>query len=320
MRVGAHLPVIDFAGRGWRPGELGAYVDVARQLGYGAVGVNDHLVFQRPWLDGIVALASVVDRSGDMRLATTVSLPVVRGPAALAKAAAALDIVSGGRLVLGVGPGSSPGDYEVAGVDFDERWPRLDESIRVLRTYLGGGGPAFEGRFYAAGSALRPRPTGPQGPPIWIGSWGSEAGLRRVARLGDGWLASAYNASPAQVAAARLRLGAALERAGRSLDGFACALATLWTYVTDDGPTREVHLSALGRMLNRPPDQLTQRVLIGPAPDCAATLRAYVEAGIDQVFIWPLADPHDQLERFMRDVVPLVPLVPSRGGPASGSS
>jgi alkanesulfonate monooxygenase SsuD/methylene tetrahydromethanopterin reductase-like flavin-dependent oxidoreductase (luciferase family) len=306
MLFGAHLPLIDFDGHGCRPGELGAYVDVARQLGYGAVGVNDHLVFQRPWLDGIVALASVVERSGDMRLATTVSLPVVRGPASLAKAAAALDIVSGGRLVLGVGPGSSARDYDLAGLDFDERWQRLDEAIRVLRTYLRDG-PAFEGRFYAAASALQPRPTRTEGPPIWVGSWGSEAGLRRVARLGDGWLASAYNASPAQVAAARLRLGAALERAGKGLDGFPCALATMWTYVTDDGPAREAHLSALGRMLNRSPEQLRQRVLVGPAQDCAATLGAYVEAGIDRVFIWPLADPHDQLELFLREVVPLMP-------------
>src|SRR4051812_48384801 len=171
MRYGAHLPVIDFDGRGWRPGDLGSYVDVARQLGYGTVAVNDHLVFQRPWLDGIVALASVVERSGDMRLATTVSLPVIRGPASLAKAAAALDIVSGGRLVLGVGPGSSVHDCEIAGVDFDERWQRLDEAIRVLRTYLRRDEPAFEGRFYAATATLRPPPTRPEGPPIWIGSW-----------------------------------------------------------------------------------------------------------------------------------------------------
>jgi alkanesulfonate monooxygenase SsuD/methylene tetrahydromethanopterin reductase-like flavin-dependent oxidoreductase (luciferase family) len=306
MRWGVHLPVIDFPGRGWQPGDLSSYVDLARRLGYDTVAVNDHLVFQRPWLDGIVALASVVERSGAMQLATTVALPVVRGPAALAKAAAALDVVSGGRLMLGVGPGSSARDFDLAGVDIDERWPRLDEAIRALRTYLGSGESAFEGRFYAAASALQPPPVRPGGPPIWIGSWGSAAGLRRVARLGDGWLASAYNASPAQVAAARLRLGAALARAGKSLDGFPCALATTWTYVTDNGPAREAQLSVLARMLNRPPDQLGERVLIGPARDCAATLRGYVQAGIDRVFIWPLADPHEQLERFMREVVPLV--------------
>ncbi|WP_328472811.1 LLM class flavin-dependent oxidoreductase [Actinoplanes sp. NBC_00393] len=292
MRFGVHLPLVDFDGRGWLPGELGSYVEVACRLGYAAIAANDHFVFQRPWLDGIVALASVVERSGDMSLATTVSLPVLRGPAALAKAAAALDIVSGGRLILGVGPGSSASDYRLAGVEFDERWPRLDESIRALRTYLGSG-PAFDGRFYSADAALQPRPAA--GPPIWIGSWGSAAGLRRVARLGDGWLASAYNTSPAQVAAARLKLG----------DGFPCALATMWTYVTDDRPTSEAHLNRLGEMLNRPPDQLRHQVLIGPAQECAATLRAYAGAGIDHVFIWPLADPHDQLERFMSEVVPL---------------
>jgi alkanesulfonate monooxygenase SsuD/methylene tetrahydromethanopterin reductase-like flavin-dependent oxidoreductase (luciferase family) len=293
MRFGAHLPLIDFDGHGWQPGELASYVDVARRLGYATIAVNDHLVFRRPWLDGIVALASVVERSGDMALATTVALPVVRGPAALAKTAAALDILSGGRLVLGVGPGSSARDYGLAGLDFEERWARLDESVRALRTYLRGE------------SALQPRPSRPDGPPIWIGSWGSPAGLRRVAGLGDGWLASAYNAAPDQVAAARRRLGAALERAGKGLAGFPCALATMWTCVTDDGARREAQLAALGRMLNRPVDELRQRVLVGPATDCAATLRAYAEAGIDQVFIWPIVDPHEQLERFMAEVAPL---------------
>jgi alkanesulfonate monooxygenase SsuD/methylene tetrahydromethanopterin reductase-like flavin-dependent oxidoreductase (luciferase family) len=130
-----------------------------------------------------------------MLLATTVSLPIVRGPAALAKAAAAIDILSGGRLLLGVGPGSAARDYQVVGHPFEERWSRLDESVRVLRSQLKGSAPPFEGRFYNTAEELEPRPNRPNGPPIWIGSWGSEAGLRRVARLGDGWLASAIQIS-----------------------------------------------------------------------------------------------------------------------------
>ena len=73
---------------------------------------------------------------------------------------------------------------------------RGEIAVRVLRTYLRSDEPAFEGRFYAAASALQPRPTRPKGPPIWIGSWGSEAGLRRVAQLGDGWLATVAHAGP----------------------------------------------------------------------------------------------------------------------------
>jgi alkanesulfonate monooxygenase SsuD/methylene tetrahydromethanopterin reductase-like flavin-dependent oxidoreductase (luciferase family) len=306
MKYGAHLPLIDFDGRGWSPGELASYTTSARQLGYGFVSANDHLVFQRPWLDGIVALASVVERSGEMQLATTVCLPVVRGPVALAKAAAAFDILSGGRLILGVGPGSSEHDYESVGLSFDERWPRFDESIRVLRAHLRIGAPEFEGRFYSTKLALQPRPRRADGPPIWIGSWGSPAGLRRVARLADGWLASAYNLSPAHVSAARAKLGAALARSGRRLDGFPCALATMWTYVTEDHRERERHLSALAGVLNRPAAELNGRVLVGSAEACAATLRAYADAGIDHVFVWPLADAPEQLERIMRDVAPRV--------------
>jgi alkanesulfonate monooxygenase SsuD/methylene tetrahydromethanopterin reductase-like flavin-dependent oxidoreductase (luciferase family) len=307
LGYGAHLPLIDFDGRGWRPGSVTSYARAARQLGYGALAVNDHLVFQRPWLDGIVALASVVEHSGDMQLTTTVVLPVVRGPAAVAKAAAALDILSGGRLVLGVGPGSSRRDYDVAGLRFDERWPRFDEAVRVLRAHLdGAAAPPSPGRFYATTETLQPHPNRPRGPVIWIASWGSDAGLARVARLGDGWLASGYNATPARVAGARAMLAAALGRNGRRLDDFPCALATLWTYVTDDRRAAETHLTGLAAMLARPVDQLADRVLIGAAEQCAAVLRAYADAGIDRVFIWPVADAEDQLARFMQDVVPLV--------------
>jgi alkanesulfonate monooxygenase SsuD/methylene tetrahydromethanopterin reductase-like flavin-dependent oxidoreductase (luciferase family) len=306
LAYGAHLPLIDFDGRGWRPGSITSYARAARQLGYGALAVNDHLVFPRPWLDGIVALAGVVEHSGDMQLTTTV-LPVVRGPAAVAKAAAALDVLSGGRLVLGVGPGSSGRDYNIAGLPFDERWPRFDEAVRVLRAHLGGAAaPPPAGRFYPTTETLRPVPSRPDGPPIWIASWGSDAGLTRVARLGDGWLASGYNATPARVAGSRAILAAALARDGRRLDGFPCALATVWTYVTDDRRTGEAHLTELAAMLARPADQLADRVLVGPPEQCAAVLRAYADAGIDRVFIWPVADAEDQLARFMQDVAPLV--------------
>jgi alkanesulfonate monooxygenase SsuD/methylene tetrahydromethanopterin reductase-like flavin-dependent oxidoreductase (luciferase family) len=302
MQFGAHLPLIDFDGRGWRPESLTSYVRHARRLGYRTVTVNDHLVFRRPWLDGIVALASVVEASGDVQLATTIALPVVRGAAALAKAAAALDILSGGRLILGVGPGSSAGDYDHAGVPFEQRWRRFDESVRQVRACLGADAPAL---------ALQPRPVRPGGPPIWIASWGSDAGLRRVARLGDGWLASAYNTSPAQVAAGRTKLAAALDRPGRRLHGFPCALATMWTYVSTDRRACQVHLAQLAAMVNRSVESLAGQVLVGHPEQCGAILRAYAEAGIERVFIWPLDDAEEQLTRVMRDVVPLVRQGPS---------
>jgi alkanesulfonate monooxygenase SsuD/methylene tetrahydromethanopterin reductase-like flavin-dependent oxidoreductase (luciferase family) len=306
MQYGAHLPLIDFDGSGYRPGDLASFTDAARETGFAALSANDHFVFQRPWLDGIVALASVVERSGGLTLATTVSLPVVRGAVALAKAAAALDIISGGRLVLGVGPGSSARDYDAVGLRFEERWPRLDEAVRVLRAHLKPDAPAFEGRFYDSTAVLEPRPNRADGPPIWIGSWGSDAGLRRVARLGDGWLASAYNTSPDEMAAGRAKLYDALAAAGKDATSFPIALSTIWTYVTSDASKAQKRLEDIAKMLNRPPDSVAPQVLIGPPEECAAKLRAYAAIGIQLLFLWPIADPNSQLELFQSDVAPLV--------------
>src|SRR3712207_2635387 len=184
---------------------LEATVDTARDCGFAAVAANDHLVFQTPWLDGPTALASVTGRSGEMALATTVSLPVLRGPVPLAKALTAIDILSGGRLVAGLGPGSSERDYRVVGIPFEERWQRFDEAVAVLRALLRGEHMPERPRYCPAplDLELSPPPPRPEGIPLWIGSWGSSAGLARVARAGDGWLASAFNTTPDRVSDAR---------------------------------------------------------------------------------------------------------------------
>src|SRR5213592_1664266 len=97
-------------------GRLVEAVDTARDCRFAAVSANDHFIFQTPWLDGPTALASMIERSGELTLATTVSLAVLRGPVPLAKALAAIDVLSGGRLVAALGPGSSQRDYDALGV------------------------------------------------------------------------------------------------------------------------------------------------------------------------------------------------------------
>ena len=107
-----------------------------------------------------------------MTLATTVAVPVLRGPAATAKILAAIDLLSGGRLLVGLGPGSSARRYELVGVSFEERWKRLDEAVETLRAHWRADAVAFEGEFYStAGFTLAPTPVQRPGPPIWIGSW-----------------------------------------------------------------------------------------------------------------------------------------------------
>jgi alkanesulfonate monooxygenase SsuD/methylene tetrahydromethanopterin reductase-like flavin-dependent oxidoreductase (luciferase family) len=244
-----------------------------------------------------------------MTLVTTAGLPVVRGPVPLAKSLAALDILSGGRLVAGVGPGSSAGDYALAGLAFEDRWRRFDEALQVLRVLLHGGA-GFEGEFYATnGVVLEPRPVQRPGPPIWVASWGSPAGLRRVARLGDGWLASAYNTTPERFREGLDRLAEELRRAGKAPERFPTAIATAWLHVTEDTAAAERTLGeVLAPMVHRPVEALRSApLLIGPAEVCAERLSAFVAAGARRIFVWPLGDEVRQLELFRERVTSLVP-------------
>ncbi len=269
---------------------------------------NDHFIFSTPWLDGPTALAAVIERSGDLELATTISLVSLRGPVALAKTLAALDVLSGGRLVAGLGPGSSKADYDALGVPFDDRWKRFDEAVAVLRHLLQPDRDAPDTSFFSLPDAdLLPAPARAGGIPIWIGSWGSEAGLRRVARLADGWLASAYNTSPAGFASGSELLDRELRERGRDLEGFPKALGTMWTWVTEDRGDRDrVLRTVLGPLLKRDPDELGEQVCVGSAEHCAELLSSYADVGCRRVFIWPLGDEARQLELVAGEVAPQI--------------
>ena len=220
MELAVHLPLMEFGDEGQSLARLNATVDAARECGFAAVSANDHFVFATPWLDGLTALAAVIDRSGEMALATTISLVSLRGPVPLAKALMAIDLLSGGRLMAGVGPGSSERDYEAVGTPLDEKWKRFEEAVRILRALLNQEHPSLAMKYYTAPDvALAPAPRQEGRVPLWIGSWGSPAGLRRVARLGDGWLASAYNTTPQQFSSARERLAEELAAQGRRAEG-----------------------------------------------------------------------------------------------------
>jgi alkanesulfonate monooxygenase SsuD/methylene tetrahydromethanopterin reductase-like flavin-dependent oxidoreductase (luciferase family) len=305
--LGVHLPLIRFGDDELSLERLAVVVDAATECGFAAVSANDHLVFQAPWLDGPTALAAAIERSGELTLATTVSLAVVRGPVQLAKALAAIDLLSRGRLVAGVGPGSSHRDYDAAGVPFEERWPRFDEALRVMRALLRREPPPADTRYYAvpSGFELDPPPHLPV--PVWVGSWGSRAGLARVARLGDGWLASAYNTTPDAFAAARGRLAGELAARGRHADDFPNALATMWTWVSHDPAECDRVLSeVLAPMLRREPEELRARLCVGSPGRCAELLSRYAEAGCERVYLWPLGDERRQLELIAGDVAPAI--------------
>jgi alkanesulfonate monooxygenase SsuD/methylene tetrahydromethanopterin reductase-like flavin-dependent oxidoreductase (luciferase family) len=308
MELGVHLPLMEFGDEGQSLERLNDAVDAARMCGFGAVSANDHFVFSTPWLDGPTALAAVLERSGEMTLSTSIALAPLRGPVPLAKTLTALDVLSGGRLVAGVGPGSSARDYEAVGVPFEERWPRFDEAVAILRSLLRGERPPPAPRFYPLPDAeLEPRSRQDPGPPVWIGSWGSDAGLRRIARLADGWLASAYNTTPENFSTARRRLATELAEQGKHPDRFPNALMTMWTWITDDRAEADrVLADTLGPFLKRDPEELRGQVCVGPPGRCAELLARYAAAGCERVHVWPLGDEPRQIERIAAEVAPQI--------------
>jgi alkanesulfonate monooxygenase SsuD/methylene tetrahydromethanopterin reductase-like flavin-dependent oxidoreductase (luciferase family) len=303
MEYGVHLPLADLGG-GFSLPALKDYTRAASELGYSYLCANDHLVFARPWLDGLTALAAVIDQSGEMTLATTVSLPVIRGPAPLAKALTAIDVLSMGRLIAGVGPGSSKVDYALAGVRFEDRWRRFDETLKALRTLLRST-PDDAGTLEDRSGGARLEPRSPQagGTPVWVASWGSPPGLRRAARYGDGWIASAYNVTPEGFGQCLSTLRRFPFADGQPLPN---ALATMWTYVSEDAADAERMVTdILAPILNRPVESL-RHPSIGSAEACARRLGDFASQGVERVFLWPLADPVRQLELIRERVIPLV--------------
>ena len=293
MRLGVHLPLADLGDGSPNAVDLNSYVAAARQLGFTTVAANDHLVWSHPWLDGTAALASIAASAGDMTLATSITLPVIRHPAVVAKTLTTLAALASGPVVGGLGPGSSRRDYEAVGIPFEERWGRFDEALPLVHALVHGE-PAETGTFYPGGYDISPTPD-PR-PRVWFASWGSDRRLAAMATVADGWFASAYNATPDQYAEARGRLDAHLRHAGRDPDVFPDAVATAWLYVTESRQEAEhVLVDVLAPTLNRDPAKL-RHLPIGSAQYCSEALAAYAAAGAGEVLVWPVRDSLQQLE------------------------
>src|SRR5947207_2459236 len=124
MEFGVHLPLLGIGELPVPVERILDYAEYVEQLGFQSLAIHDHFVHDRPWLDGPTILAAALTRAPSLPLITAVWLPVLRGPVVMARTLIALDLLSGGRLVAGVGAGSSEADFVGLGVPFGERWPR----------------------------------------------------------------------------------------------------------------------------------------------------------------------------------------------------
>lgn len=191
MRFGVILPNYG------KPAAREALVEVARaaeELGYDSIWTTDHILLPRgheePFghiYETLITLAYLAGVTEKVRIGTSVLVLPLRNPIIVAKEAATLDLLSGGRLILGLGVGWLEQEFAFLGSEFKKRGSLCDEGIELMRALWSQDRPSFSGRHYKFfDSFFSPKPAQPGGPPIWIGGV-SEAAMRRAARLGDSW-------------------------------------------------------------------------------------------------------------------------------------
>ena len=201
----------------WEPriDELVEFVQLVDRCGYESLWAGDHISYAIPILDPLLQLAQAAVVSRRLTLGTSVLLLPLRHPTPVAKQVLTLDHLTEGRLVLGVGVGGEfPKEYTACDVPHNERGARLSEGVQVLRKFFSGEPVTHHGKFYGPFEdiPMRPPPRQPGGPPIWFAGR-KEPALRRIGRLGDGYLA--YVITPAMYSAALDTIGAAADTAGR---------------------------------------------------------------------------------------------------------
>jgi probable F420-dependent oxidoreductase len=227
MRLGAVFPTLEI---GNDPGAIRSYVQAVEELGYHHLVIYDHLVgFDRHDLRGAVGLLThespfhelfvllgyLAACTTRLELTTGVLVLPLRQTAVVAKQAAEVDVLSGGRLRLGVGVGWIQPEFEALDADWQTRGRRCEEQIEVLRALWAEPVVTFDGRWHKiVGAGISPKPV--RGSiPIWLGG-GAEATLRRVATHGDGWFPLGAADEEARERVDRLRTY--IREAGRAVD------------------------------------------------------------------------------------------------------
>jgi probable F420-dependent oxidoreductase len=302
LKVGVQLPEVE------RPvpwAEVREMARAAERVGFDSIWVGDHLLYRDqggargPWeaWSQLAALAEITER---VEIGPLVASLGFHNPAMIAKKAATIDEISGGRLILGLGAGWNEVEYRAFGFPFDQRISRFEEAFTIVRTLLREGAIDFEGRFYTARDCeLVPRGPRAGGPPLLIGSSG-ERMLRITMPYADAWNSwfAELDNRPAGVKPLRQKVDEACRDVGRDP---AQVERTVAVFVQLPGGTGR-------RTLYEDEPAPSYEPLRGTADEIAAGLRAYVPEGIshlqlvlDPITVGSIESLAPVLERLDRD-------------------
>jgi probable F420-dependent oxidoreductase len=207
MKYGLRLPSFALGPRTASLDTMGTYLRRAEDLGFDSAVTIDHLLLTPPayactWLEPMTMLAALAGVTRTIRLGTMVLVLPLRNPVYFAKEWATLDLLTGGRTILGLGVGWHEEEFALMGVPYRERGPRTSEAIEVLKALWASDGVTYEGKFYTFRNlTIDPKPVQLPHPPIWIGG-GTQPSekiygqgvdtiqpvLRRIAKYAETWV------------------------------------------------------------------------------------------------------------------------------------
>lgn len=331
MKVGVALPHYDFSFPDDRPADLDTVVAFARkveELGYDSVWVSDHFFLdlgryggpaeRYGSLEALTTLASIAVETERVRLGTLVLCEAFRHPPVLAKMASTLDVVSDGRLDLGMGAGWYEAEYRAFGFPFPpvaERITRLRETVDILGGMLSRERFSYDGTYYQVNDAPNdPMPVQRPRPPIWIGGKGGPKIMRIVAEAADGWN-TVWRWTPEAYAERVRALEKACSEAGRDPAAVRRSVGLYTIVGTDERDLAE----RWDRVRERAPidasgirrDDLARDALVGTAEACAARIKEFEALGVEHMIcsfgLVPFSvTDEEQVELFAREVLPAV--------------
>lgn len=278
LKIGVQLPEVE-----WLPSwaEVRDMARVAEDIGIDALWVGDHLLYRTPergahgpweaW-SMLSALAAVTER---VELGPLVAATSFHAPAMLAKKAATIEEISGGRLILGLGAGWNEVEYRGFGFPYDHRVSRFEEAFTIIRTLLTEGEIDFVGKYYQARECtLHPRGPRPDGPPLMIGSQGPRMLGITIPHV-QAWNAwySWFGNSPDGLMQCLAKVDRACEQAGRPATEVARSAAVFVQF--PDGGGRTVGDQEKNGVRHEP--------LSSQPEPLASALRAFAAAGLNEV-------------------------------------
>ena len=257
------------------PANIERFVVRAEELGFHAIWVGDHVFYGVDVLQPLHLLTWVAAKTSRVRLGQAVMLSAYLNPVLLAKAASTIDVLSGGRLSLGMSIGGTEAEFKSIGVPMNQRVGRLLESIEIMRRLWREDNVTFEGRYNTIeAGTINPKPVQEGGIPVYMGAFG-DAMLRRIARHADGWVGGSQNIARFLEGITTLR-GYATEQ-GRDPDSLRIAkLQNVSIAATKE--QAKLQGEAHWRAYYNPTYDLDNATIYGTAEDCAEQLKVFETA------------------------------------------